>query len=1156
MSKSKKENLEDQAIENKFNFLYPIFSQPNFNIKIAQKREFWDTRYPEKYPPDVAAHGTFLCNEKEFELLPHQMFVRNFLSSLTPYNSLLLYHGLGTGKTCSAISVCEERRKYQRQTESGKKIWIIASPNVRDNFKVQLFDERKLKKVNGIWNLRACTGNTYLEEINPMNMKNLSKEKVIKEVKKIIRSAYKFVGYGEFSNLITNITKLVKSPEAKKKILKKRFSDCLIVIDEVHNIRHSAENRKKRVGINLLKVCEAADNLKLLLLSATPMYNRYDEIIWLLNLMNLNDGRPAIKKSDIFNKDGTFITNEEGDEIGKDILISKMIGYVSYVRGQNPYTFPYRIWPSTFNRRHSLVRLQLKHKKYYPKKQLNNIDILTPIQHLDLFMVLMKPYQRFGYQAIVEKIKNKIKKRTKQTEGMGYEALENALQGLNMIFPYKKPISNISELYGIQGLNKTMLFNRKKENFKYRSNIKKEFGNIFSSNEIEKYSTKIASIMKTIKESTGIILIYSQYIAAGCIPLALALEELGFSRYGKKSLFAKSPHPPIDYQTMKVKGDTADKDFIPAKYAMITGDSNLSPFKNRLEMKAITEDKNKNGELIKVVIISKAGAEGLDFRNIRQVHILEPWYNLNRPEQVIGRAVRNCSHKDLPFEKRNVELYLYGVQLDKKIDEESADLYLYRKAETKSVKIGIISRILKETAVDCILNSSYNNLSFNERVPQQLSTQNKNIKFNIKDKPFSALCDYMKKCTYGCTPNKKITDINDDTYSEEFIVMNMDKIIQRIRVIMKEQFVFKRDDLIRRIKAKKDYPLQQIYTALSKLTNDQNEYITDMFGRLGHLVNIGVYYMFQPLELDNIQIPRFQRSHIIPFKRDKLLIKIPHKKPQVYSRAIIQKIKDKFLCGTSEAGICRKDSAKEMYAAITLLSAPPFNIPINTLNAFVCEHIFDSLSFNDKLVIIDFLWKDPHTDPIFILFKKVIESAFMLTVGDNIVLPLVRKNMELNRWDKTLLIFKDDKWRELTKEEKISEDYGGSLKERFAKNDLSNIYGFMGTGKQNKIKFKIMNEKLKSKRNKRGFQCITQQKNKTIILLNNLMKETPIPEFNDIRFDAQNTDNSHIISIQRGFSRYKLCNIEEFLLRYYNKMDQDKSWFLSSFETQYNKIEK
>ena len=40
-----------------------------------------------------------LCNS-EFELLPHQMFIKNFLSNYTPYNSLFLYHGLGTGKTC------------------------------------------------------------------------------------------------------------------------------------------------------------------------------------------------------------------------------------------------------------------------------------------------------------------------------------------------------------------------------------------------------------------------------------------------------------------------------------------------------------------------------------------------------------------------------------------------------------------------------------------------------------------------------------------------------------------------------------------------------------------------------------------------------------------------------------------------------------------------------------------------------------------------------------------------------------------------------------------------------------------------------------------------------------------------------------------------
>ena len=95
-----------------------------------------------------------------------------------------------------------------------------------------------------------------------------------------------------------------------------------------------------------------------------------------------------------------------------------------------------------------------------------------------------------------------------------------------------------------------------------------------------------------------------------------------------------------------------------ARYVLITGDSHFSQ-SNAEDMKFITNKKNADGSQVKVVIISKAASEGLDFANVRQVHILEPWYNLNRIEQIIGRGVRNLSHCSLPFEKRNVELYLY-----------------------------------------------------------------------------------------------------------------------------------------------------------------------------------------------------------------------------------------------------------------------------------------------------------------------------------------------------------------------------------------------------------------------------------------------------------------------------------------------------------------
>ena len=183
--------------------LYPSLDDTEFNKKITLKKEFLDTKQDLEIKP-VEKQSDILCNS-EFELAPHQMFVRNFLSFQTPYNGLLLFHGLGTGKTCSAISVCEEMRDYMKQTGITRKIVIVASPNVQQNFRLQLFDERKLKEINGIWNIRACTGNKFLKEINPMNMNGLPKTDVIKQINRIIKQNYKFLGYTEFSNYISKI---------------------------------------------------------------------------------------------------------------------------------------------------------------------------------------------------------------------------------------------------------------------------------------------------------------------------------------------------------------------------------------------------------------------------------------------------------------------------------------------------------------------------------------------------------------------------------------------------------------------------------------------------------------------------------------------------------------------------------------------------------------------------------------------------------------------------------------------------------------------------------------------------------------------------------------------------------------------------------------
>ena len=639
---------------------------------------------------------------------------------------------------------------------------------------------------------------------------------------------------------------------------------------------------------------------------------------------------------------------------------------------------------------------------------------------------------------------------------------------------------------------------------------------------------------------------------------------MGIKRYGQKSLFRTPPHPPIDYRTMQIEPPKGENDIIPATYAMITGDHNISPNKNKNEMAAITDPANKDGAQVKVVIISKAGAEGLDFKNIRQVHILEPWFNLNRIEQVIGRGVRNCSHKALPFNKRNVEIYLYGTLLSGKDPEESGDMYIYRKAYDKAIQIGRVSRLLKENAIDCYLNSSYNNLSIDKIVKQQLSSTPTAapINFNIKSKPYSALCDYMEKCKYNCVPVGKIREINDDTYNERYIIMNMDKIVERIRALMKEQFLYKRHDLIARIGVRKDYPMMQINEALSYLIEDKNEFITDMFGRLGNLVNIGEYYMFQPLEIENPQISYFDRSHPLTYKHNTIDARITRQPKPSSRRSIMHKLYEYQACIHTE-NRCNHLEYSESYAAIRFLAEPPFSLDGNLLQTFMYSHIFDSLSYTNKLELLNILWTSGTIQNDFKqTLKRVITTDFMLEVTtgqaklpQQYILPVVEK-LANRKTEKRILILKD-KWVLATKIDLVNlgHMYDIAIGDKYQKDNLNNIIGFMGTIKGSGFKFKVIDIKNKSKRSRRGFQCVTQQKQKTLELLNTLMAQAPIEDWRDLTFTEKDTKKHTDVLIRRGFSRHKLCNVQELIFRYFEHIDTDNTWFLSSFGAKFNKIE-
>ena len=1215
IKKAEKEHYDFLKSTNIYDeFLYPELDDPNFNIKIAKRKEFFDTQYDGKIY-DVKTQSEKMCNS-DFELMPHQLFVKNFLSMQTPYNSLLLYHGLGTGKTCSAIGIAEEMRQYYKNIGSSEKIIIVASPNVQANFKNQLFDERKLRQEGSSWIANTCVGNNFLEEINANQMKDAPKTKVVSQINTLIQKHYLFVGYVEFASYIQRKTMVDESLELEEnekkereiENVKKYFNNRLIIVDEVHNISAIQSNKKnKKTSSALIKLCKYADNLRLLLLSATPMYNSYKEIVWLTNLLNSVDKKGLIKEEEVFDKDGNFVDskqNKDGtsSESGKDLLQRKLTGYVSYVRGENPYTFPFRIYPSMFDNSKSLDTFQ------YPKYQMNNKEIDKPIQFVPVYINEIGEYQSKVYNKIMDNTQDKLDINNNQAfeelDSFGYNLLSAPIQSLNITYPSDN--MNIDNLIGSSGLKNVM--NQKIKNspyllrydFEYKPEIFEKYGPIFSLDKIKTYSQKIYNICETIKKSKGTIMIYSQYIDSGVVPMALALEEMGFSRYGiashTKSLFNNPPSEAIDSITMQKKSQYKGDSFKSAKYVMITGDKYFSP-NNSLDLKEINASSNVHGERVKVILITKAAAEGLDFKNVRQIHIMEPWYNLSRIEQIIGRTVRNLSHCAVPFEERNVEIYLHSTKL--KDDKEAVDLYTYRYAENKAKLIGNVTRLMKETAVDCLLNIGQTNLSLEklnessqgQKVEIKLSSKpNEIISYQIGDKPYTALCDYMDNCNFICKPNESINEnkIIKSNYHEEFAKINFPIIVKRIRELFKEKNFYERNELIQSILQHKEYPVEHIDYALTKLINEKNDFLTNKHGSNGKLINKNKYYLFQPMEINDENISLYDRDIPIDQKYYSLDMELPLKKESVKKIVQNKKVNKAELDKTvilfeklkinldlvffekeaknkmeEEMGsldkinkrklaIVRKkhnsstselDSTSAWYKNAGLIYEilnKKYFISEKQLEKYFVYHFLECLNINDQLLIINEIYKkdvDKESIPYFHLIFNYYNNHILNGKKKGIILP--SNESVIHIFDEN-----EETWR-LAKPTEL-QLFSNEIVKKYPikKENLNNIIGFIHQSKRERV-FKIKN--FKKAKNNTGVSCNSLGKVDILHRIEPILKENPYNIENWPEYDAEEFDNM----LKPG-----LCIFLECIMRFYNESENEKYWFLDSIQSLANNIVK
>lgn len=1185
-----KELVENDLLQDNTDSTYPSYDDPNFNTKIASKSEFGSYKYDAKLEDiqirDIKEYSDYL-SKIPFVLAPHQYFVKNFLSPNTPYNSLLLFHGLGTGKTCSAIGIAEEERDFMKSIGIHKKIIIIATPNVQENFKRQLFDEKDLKNENGVWRSFSCLGNKFINEVNPTNIP-VPREQIVSQIKAIISQNYSFMGYGQFSSFIELIaSRGTTDPTKMVRNLQKEFDGTMLVFDEIHNVSED-DKEDKSISINLMRLVKSA-SVKLLLLTATPMFNSHKSIVWLINLMNINDKRSHIYVNDVFDKDGNFI---EGDgDVGKKLLLRKSRGYISFVRSDNPYIFPFRIYPYIFAPEKSFPTLM--HNGVagyeYPKYQLNGMEIEDGIKMLSIYLNNIHPYQYKGYKYIVDSFlnrsltkKNKFDKIVRvgdirNMKTFNYPILQLPLEALNIIYPHEildeinlsmdsdlssmsseisrggskgfesfdaffhslnksiqdgkniitvEPIKkggasleqiDVHLLTGSEGLRRVMDFedtDTVKGNFSY----KPKYENMFSPENIGKYSCKIKNICDCIYNDTpseGIIMIYSQYIDAGIIPMALALEEMGFERYKNKSLFQNKPRKRLRM-----------------KYIMITGDKRISP-NNSMEYKAISDKDNKDGDKIKVVLISSAGSEGLDFKCIRQVHIMEPWYNINKMEQVFGRAVRNFSHKSLPFEKRNTQLFLHGTIF--KNEEEAVDLYIYRIAEKKSIKIGEVARILKQNAVDCIVNHDQLNFNYknfqDKSVKQQLSVGGE-IDFIVGDVPYSAMCDYQKDCDYECIESGvQIKETVDETFLEKM----SENVTMSILRLFKEGFFYKKKDF--KIKCSNE----ELNYALSKLINEETV-IYDKYNRAGKIVNIGDFYLFQPIELESKNITVFERTLPIDVKMKSVIFKVDNDTrkanideqnekeikelddPSGFQPEILKEMFENFTIAKemyeSDLSTFKNDNwFKNCGVAMQYLSV---KIDVESLYYYLIEHMVDSLFFREKVILLTYLFLSKEDN----YFENKLREIFDKQIKKGDITYIILYDTEEK------ILVKDDRWRDATPEEKrIIKSQPTPV------NNFGDYVGYIDYDIKNNIYvFKTKNMKEKTHK---GARCDEKGKIKTIEIFNHLVESE--------EFTKENTKAIKKTASTKGrpqFVQSILCIILEFYMRYLNNIQKDgKVWF-------------
>ena len=556
-------------------------------------------------------------------LMTHQILNRIFMGPGTGYNGILLMHDTGTGKTRTAIEIVEQYAHVMRN-----KACVIGPGNVRPQFRKEIVSSKDAVFRKGRWELGARNWGGTVYASAAQRIRDPHRSALDAQLSAMVDTRYEFFGWTSFAN------------EWYRRDANKRaqaFSDRVIVVDEAHNLRP----RKGRTGAKsitraLKEIARTCFNVKIVLMTATPMFDRAEEIVDLVNILRCNDDLAELDVNEIFPKDGS---------VNEASLREGVRGYLStYTR-----TLPDPRVPARLDIRQAHVP-GVSHK--WPAKARNGSDSMG-----EAAIMCHIPCSRL-----------QSAHHTFQTsEKSGKSSTSDGAEATNAVFP--------GGLIGQRGF--LSVFDTRTGT--YASGHE----GAFSKDLLAEVSPKAARIVECVCQSTGLVMIYTNFVWAGVKLLAASLEERGFR--------------PCEFEqaiTKAARGRTSGP-----CYATL---SDGAPVDQILELARSSQ--NKDGGVIKVLLCTKVVAEGMDMAFIREVHIFEGWWNVSREEQVIGRAVRYGSHDMLAPDERNVTVFRYGLTLPGNL--EGFDHEMARTAMEKQTNISNVLEILHSESFDCVMNKA------------------------------------------------------------------------------------------------------------------------------------------------------------------------------------------------------------------------------------------------------------------------------------------------------------------------------------------------------------------------------------------------------------------------------------------------------------------